>query len=64
MSENGNGDSVGGELRAILAALDLHLQRDWTHTSSTQLHAELVALEQAQRRIRATQARVMAAARE
>lgn len=64
MSENGNGDSVGGELRAILAALDLHLQRDWTDTSSTQLHAELVALEQAQRRIRATQARVMAAARE
>ncbi|MBB1057341.1 DUF222 domain-containing protein, partial [Dietzia sp. B19] len=64
MSDNGNGDSVGGELRAILAALDLHLQRDWTDTSSTQLHAELVALEQAQRRIRATQARVMAAARE
>ncbi|MEH6820706.1 MAG: DUF222 domain-containing protein [Dietzia psychralcaliphila] len=64
MSENGNGVAAGGEMAAILAALDQHLQRDWRDTSPAQLHSELVALEQAQRRIRATQARVMAAARE
>lgn len=54
----------GGELESILVALEQHLRRDWDEASPAELHAELVALEQAQRRIRATQARVMAAARE
>ncbi|MFN3339846.1 MAG: DUF222 domain-containing protein [Dietzia sp.] len=64
MSENVRRAAAGDELSAVVAALDQHLQRDWADTSPAQLHAELVALEQAQRRIRATQARVMAAARE
>ena len=65
MSETGSAAAAAGEeLSAVLAALDRHLQRDWTDASPGQVHAELVALEQAQRRIRATQARVMAAARQ
>ncbi|MFN3602113.1 MAG: DUF222 domain-containing protein [Dietzia sp.] len=64
MSENGSRAAAGDELTVVVSALDQHLQRDWAGTSPAQLHAELVALEQAQRRIRATQARVMAAARE
>ena len=52
------------ELACVLDALDEHLRRDWDEATPEQLHAELVALEQAQRRIRATQARVLAAARE
>ena len=52
------------ELTAVLVALDTHLQRDWVDALPAQLHAELHALEQAHRRLRATQARVMAAARE
>ena len=55
--------TAGGEMVAVLSALDAHLQRDWTQAPAAELHAELVALEQAQRRVRATQARVMAAAR-
>ncbi len=51
------------ELTSVLAALEQHLRRDWADAPPEQLHAELVALEQAQRRIRATQARVMDAAR-
>ncbi|WP_194861795.1 HNH endonuclease signature motif containing protein [Dietzia sp. SYD-A1] len=63
MSETVSGGTAGTELAVVLASLDQHLQRDWTDTPPPQLHAELVALEQIQRRIRATQARVMAAAR-
>ncbi|MCT2146866.1 HNH endonuclease, partial [Dietzia cinnamea] len=48
---------------AVLSALDAHLGRDWSQVGAAELHAELVALEQAQRRLRATQARVMAEAR-
>src|SRR5699024_8665083 len=62
MSEAG-GRRARGELTAVLAALDAHLQRDWSEAAAEELHAELTALEQAQRRIRATQARVLAAAR-
>ena len=51
------------ELTAALSALDAHLERDWAEVSPAELHAELVALEQAQRRIRASQARVLATAR-
>ena len=58
------GEAVGGQLTVVLAALDTHLGRDWTGATPAQLHAELQALEQAQRRIRATQARVLAAARD
>lgn len=63
MSDTRGGAAGGGELTAVLGALDEHLRRDWAGASPAQLHAELVALEQAQRRIRATQARVMAAAK-
>ena len=63
MSETGGGRKAGGEVTAVVAALDAHLQRDWSVASSEELHAEVVALEQAQRRIRAAQARVLAAAR-
>lgn len=63
MSETGSAPTAGSELTSILVALEQHLQRDWAESSPAQLHAELVALEQAQRRIRATQARVMAEAR-
>lgn len=59
----GNAATGSEELDSILVALEHHLRRDRTESSSAQLHAELVAIEQAQRRIRATQARVMAAAR-
>lgn len=62
MSETG-GRGARSELTAVLAALDAHLQQDWSAASAEDLHAELTALEQAQRRIRATQARVLAAAR-
>ncbi|OAH63886.1 hypothetical protein AYJ66_10355 [Dietzia cinnamea] len=55
--------AASGEMAAVLSALDAHLGRDWSEASAAELHAELVALEQAQRRLRATQARVMAAAR-
>ncbi|WP_235026847.1 DUF222 domain-containing protein [Dietzia lutea] len=55
--------TAGGEMAAVLSALDAHLRRDWSEAPAAELHAELVALEQAQRRLRATQARVMAAAR-
>lgn len=65
MSETGGagGAKAGGELTAVLDALDHHLQREWANVSAEQLHAELVALEQAQRRIRASQARVLVAVR-
>ncbi|KAA0918860.1 HNH endonuclease signature motif containing protein [Dietzia sp. ANT_WB102] len=55
--------TASSEATTVLSALDAHLQQDWTRASAAELHAELVALEQAQRRIRATQARVIAAAR-
>lgn len=64
MNENHRSGRGSAELTSILDALDRHLRRDWDSASPAQLHAELVALEQAQRRIRATQARVLAAARE
>lgn len=63
MSDIASGPTAGAELTSILVALDQHLRRDWSESSPAQLHAELVALEQTQRRIRATQARVMEAAR-
>lgn len=63
MNETAGGRQAGGELTAVLAALDEHLERDWSEACAQELHAELVALEQAQRRIRATQARVLAQAR-
>ena len=56
-------EAASRELAAVLSALDAHLERDWSDAVAAELHAELVALEQVQRRIRATQARVMAAAR-
>lgn len=62
MSEMG-WQKASGEMTVVVAALDAHLQVDWSAVSSEELHAELAALEQAQRRIRATQARVLAAAR-
>ncbi|WP_033444159.1 HNH endonuclease signature motif containing protein [Dietzia alimentaria] len=63
MSDTGSGTTASGELTTVLSALDVHLQHEWEEASAAELHAELVALEQAQRRIRATQARVVAAAR-
>lgn len=62
MNETGGGRRAGGELIAVLAALDAHLQRDWSGAGAEELQGELAALEQAQRRIRATQARVLAEA--
>ncbi|TCW23646.1 HNH endonuclease signature motif containing protein [Dietzia cinnamea] len=59
----GNASAAGGEMAAVLSALDAHLARDWSQVPASELHAEIVALEQAQRRLRATQARVMAEAR-
>ena len=53
----------GEELTSVLRALDAHLARDWSAVPAAELHAEVVALEQAHRRLRATQARVLAAAR-
>ncbi|MFL0577896.1 DUF222 domain-containing protein [Dietzia sp. 179-F 9C3 NHS] len=64
MSETRGSVACGAELTSILGALEDHLRRDWEEASAAQLHAELTALEQVQRRIRATQARVLAAARE
>jgi hypothetical protein len=64
MNENPGSQRCGAELATVLDALDQHLRREWEEVSPEQLHAELVALEQAQRRIRATQARVLAAARD
>lgn len=64
MSETESGPTAGNELTSILVALEEHLRRDWTESTPAELHAELTALEQAHRRIRATQARVMAAARQ
>ncbi|MCT1640741.1 HNH endonuclease signature motif containing protein [Dietzia cinnamea] len=63
MSGAGSASTASGELAAVLSALDAHLGRDWSEAGAAQVHAELVALEQAQRRLRATQARVMAEAR-
>ncbi|MBB1022759.1 HNH endonuclease, partial [Dietzia sp. E1] len=63
MSDTGTEAAASGEMTAVLSALDAHLGRDWSQAGAAELHAELVALEQAQRRLRATQARVMAAAR-
>ena len=63
MSDTGTKATASGEMAAVLSALDAHLGRDWSQVGAAELHAELVALEQAQRRLRATQARVMAEAR-
>ncbi|MVZ90037.1 DUF222 domain-containing protein [Microbacter sp. ANSKLAB05] len=63
MSDTGMRATASRELTAALSALDAHLERDWAEVSPAELHAELVALEQAQRRIRASQARVLATAR-
>ncbi|UVE96514.1 HNH endonuclease signature motif containing protein [Dietzia sp. B32] len=52
MSDTEAGATASSELTAVLSALDAHLLNDWTEASAAELHAELVALEQAQRRIR------------
>lgn len=64
MSDGNTRVPTGGELACVIAALDQHLMRAWEDASAEEMHAEMVALEQAQRRIRATRARVLAAARE
>lgn len=63
MSDTGAVAEATSELAAVVSALDSHLRTDWSETPAAALHAELIAIEQAQRRLRATQARVMAAAR-
>lgn len=63
MSDKNTRGTASTELTAVLSALESHLRNDWAEAPAADLHAELAALEQAQRRIRATQARVLAAAR-
>src|SRR5699024_377419 len=41
------GAAMHSELTSVLAALEQHLRRDWVGGPPEQLHAELVALEQA-----------------
>lgn len=64
MSDGSPRVPTSSELVRVITALEQHLLREWDDASPAELHAELVALEQTQRRIRATQARVLAAARE
>ena len=57
--EHMNDNTVSLQVKGLLDTLDSHLEQDWTHLAAAALHAEVVALEKAARKLRAARARVL-----